>query len=109
MGFAFENFDVVGRWRDKYCGARDPIDASSVMSNGDKVKDIVEFKQMLKSRKQLIVRNLVGKMLTYATGRKLEATDRGEVDQIVSQLAKKEDRLKELVHLVVQSKIFLRK
>jgi hypothetical protein len=45
-------------------------------------------------------------MLTYATGRKLEATDRGEVDQIVSQLAKKEDRLKELVHLVVQSKTF---
>ena len=106
MGFAFENFDVVGRWRDKYRGDRNPIDASTVMANGDKIKDIVEFKQMLKSRKPLIVRNLTGKMLTYATGRKLEATDRGEVDQIVSQLAKKEDRLKELVHLVVQSKIF---
>ena len=61
---------------------------------------------MLKARKPLIVRNLAGKMLTYATGRKLEATDRGEVDQIVSQLDKKEYRLKELVHLVVQSKIF---
>ena len=109
MGFAFENFDVVGRWRDKYRGARDPIDASSVMANGDKIKDIVEFKQMLKARKPLIVRNLTGKMLTYATGRKLEVTDRGEVDRIVSQLAQKEDRLKELVHLVVQSKIFLSK
>ena len=106
MGFAFENFDVVGRWRDKYRGARDPIDASAVMANGDKIKDIVEFKQMLKARKPLIVRNLTSKMLTYATGRNLEATDRGEVDRIVSQLAKKEDRLKELVHLVVQSKIF---
>ncbi len=106
MGFAFENFDVVGRWRDKYRGDRNPIDASAVMANGDKVKDIVEFKQMLKARKPLIVRNLTGKMLTYATGRKLEATDRGEVDRIVSQLAQKEDRLKELVHLVVQSKIF---
>ena len=106
MGFAFENFDVVGRWRDKYRGDRNPIDASAVMSNGDKIKDIVEFKQMLKARKSLIVRNLTRKMLTYATGRKMEATDRGEVDQIVSQLAKKEDRLRELVHLVVQSKIF---
>jgi len=106
MGFAFENFDVVGRWRDKYRGTRDPIDASAVMANGDKIKDIVEFKQMLKARKPLIVRNLTSKMLTYATGRNLEATDRGEVDRIVSQLAKKEDRLKELVHLVVQSKIF---
>lgn len=106
MGFAFENFDVVGRWRDKYRGDREPIDASAVMANGDKITNIVEFKKMLKDRKLLIVRNLTGKMLTYATGRKLEATDRGEVDQIVSQLAKKEDRLKELVHLVVQSKTF---
>ena len=61
---------------------------------------------MLKARKPLIVRNLTSKMLVYATGRKMEATDRGEVDQIISQLAKKEDRLRELVHLVVQSKIF---
>ena len=106
MGFAFENFDVVGRWRDKYRGDRESIDASAVMANGDKITNIVEFKKMLKDRKLLIVRNLTGKMLTYATGRKLEATDRGEVNQIVSQLAKKEDRLKELVHLVVQSKTF---
>ena len=106
MGFAFENFDVVGRWRDKYRGDGNPIDTSAVLSNGDKINDIVEFKQMLKARKPLIVRNLTSKMLVYATGRKMEATDRGEVDQIVSQLAKKEDRLRELVHLVVQSKIF---
>ena len=106
MGFAFENFDVVGRWRDKYRGDGNPIDTSAVLSNGDKINDIVEFKQMLKARKPLIVRNLTSKMLIYATGRKMEATDRGEVDQIVSQLAKKEDRLRELVHLVVQSKIF---
>jgi hypothetical protein len=106
MGFAFENFDVVGRWRDKYRGDRNPIDASAVMANGDKVKDIVEFKQMLKARKPLIVRNLTGKMLTYATGRKLEATDRGEVDRLVAQLAKRENRLRDLVHLVATSNIF---
>jgi hypothetical protein len=64
---------------------------------------------MLKARKPLIVRNLTGKVLAYATGRKLEATDRGEVDRIVSQLTKKENRLRDLVHLVVQSNIFLAK
>jgi hypothetical protein len=37
MGFAFENFDVVGRWRDKYRGDREDIDASAVMANGDKI------------------------------------------------------------------------
>ena len=109
MGFAFENFDVVGRWRDKYKRARDPINTSATMANGDKIADIVEFKKMLMKRKLLVVRCLTEKMLTYATGRQLETVDRGEVDRIVSELTKKEERLRDLVHLVVQSKIFLSK
>lgn len=109
MGFAFENFDVVGRWRDRYKGARDPINTSATMANGNKIADIVEFKKMLMQRKLLVVRCLTEKMLTYATGRQLEAVDRGEVDLIVSELTKKEDRLRDLVHLVVQSNIFLSK
>ena len=109
MGFAFENFDVVGRWRDRYKSARDPINPSATMANGNKIADIVEFKKMLMQRKLLVVRCLTEKMLTYATGRQLEAVDRGEVDLIVSELTKKEDRLRDLVHLVVQSNIFLSK
>ena len=48
-------------------------------------------------------------MLTYATGRHLEPIDRGEVDRLVAELGKKEDRLRDLVHLVVQSDVFLSK
>jgi len=106
MGFAFENFDVVGRWRDKYRGDRNPIDASAVMANGDKIKDIVEFKQMLMDRKELVARCLTEKMLIYATGRKLETTDRGEVNRLTAELAKRENRLRDLVHLVATSNIF---
>ena len=109
MGFAFENFDVVGRWRDKYKRARNPINTSATMANGNKIADIVEFKKMLMKRKLLVARCLTEKMLTYAIGRQLETVDRGEVDHIVSELTKKEDRLRDLVHLVVQSKIFLSK
>lgn len=109
MGFAFENFDVVGRWRDKYKGAREPIDTSATMTNGEKIADIVEFKQMLKRRQSQIVRCLTEKMLTYATGRKLEAPDRGEIDRIITELRKGDDRLRDLMHLVVKSEIFLRK
>ena len=89
MGFAFENFDAVGRWRDKYRGDRNPIDASSVMANGQEISDIVEFKKMLKDRKYLVISCLTKKMLTYATGRHLEAVDRGEVDRIVAELGKR--------------------
>ena len=77
MGLACENFDVVGRWRDKYKRAREPIDTSATLSNGTEIADIVEFKKMLLDRQPLVVRCLTEKMLTYATGRKLEAIDRG--------------------------------
>ena len=109
MGFAFENFDVVGRWRDKYRRARDPIDTSATMANGREIADIVEFKEMLLERKELVIRCLANKMLTYATGRQLEAADRGEVDRILDKLSKKENRLRDLVNLVVQSELFLSK
>ena len=109
MGFAFENFDVVGRWRDKYKRARDPIDTSATMTNGTVIADIVGFKKMLMERKPLVVRCLTSKMLTYATGRKLEPVDRGEIDRIVGALGKGDDRLRDLVHLVVTSNIFLNK
>ncbi|MEM7393079.1 MAG: DUF1592 domain-containing protein [Verrucomicrobiota bacterium] len=106
MGFAFENFDVVGRWRDKYKRARDPIDTQAVLANGKAIKDIVEFKQMLMERKHLVARCLTQKMLTYATGRHLEAMDRGDVDRIVEKLKKDGYRVRDLVHLIVQSDIF---
>jgi hypothetical protein len=48
-------------------------------------------------------------MLTYATGRLLEAGDRGEIDRITAELKKDGNRLRDLVHLVVQSKLFLNK
>ena len=109
MGFAFENFDVVGRWRDRYKRAKDPIDTSATMANGQKIAGIVEFKRMLKERKELVVSCLTKKMLTYATGRHLESVDRGEVDRIVAEIGKKDNRLRDLIHLVVQSDVFLSK
>ena len=108
MGFAFENFDVVGRWRDRYRGSNGPIDTVTTLSSGREIKDIVEFKSMLMERKELISRNLAKKMLTYATGRKLEAVDRGELDRITAELEKRDNRLRELVRLVVRSQIFLK-
>jgi hypothetical protein len=109
MGFAFENFDVVGRWRDKYKRARNPINTSVTMANGDQIADIVEFKKMLMKRKLLVARCLTEKMLTYAIGRRLEPIDRGEIDRLTAALAKNGNRLRDLVHLVATSEIFLSK
>ena len=64
---------------------------------------------MLMERESQVAHCLTEKMLTYATGRLLEVGDRGEIDQITDELKKNGYRLRDLVHLVVQSKIFLNK
>ena len=61
---------------------------------------------MLVEREPQIVKCLTEKMLTYATGRMLESGDRGEVNQICRELSNDENRLRSLVHLVVESEIF---
>jgi hypothetical protein len=113
MGFPLESFDPIGRWRDTYPKvdpkARQgvPVDTSATLTSGQEIKDITEFKAMLLEREQQVVRCLTEKMLTYATGRLMEAGDRGEIDQIVQALEENNYRLRDLVHLVVQSDVFL--
>ena len=58
------------------------------------------------TRQQDVVRCLTEKLLTYASGRMLEPIDRGEVNRIVAELDGRGSRLRDLVHLVVQSEIF---
>ena len=115
MGFALESFDPIGRWRDRYpkVDKKDrqgpPIDTAATLANGREIKDLGEFKAMLMERESQVARCLTEKMLTYATGRLLESADRGEVDRIVGELEKGGYHLRDLVHLVVQSDIFLSK
>jgi hypothetical protein len=113
MGFALESFDPIGRWRDTYpkvdlkAHQGVPIDTSATLPSGREIKDITEFKAMLLEREEQVVRCLAEKMLTYATGRLMEAGDRGEIDRIVHALEDNDYRLRELVHLVVKSNVFL--
>ena len=109
MGFAFENFDPVGRWRDKYPKARENIDTVSTMVDGRQIDDIVDFKEMLLTKEEEITRCLTRKLLTYASGRQHESADRGEIDSIVSDLELSSGGLRDLIHLVVQSELFLTK
>lgn len=113
MGFALESFDPIGRWRnhypkiDKKAKQGQSIDTTAILANGREVKDLAEFKTMLLERESQVVHCLTQKMLTYATGRLLEVGDRGEVNRIAAELQKDGNRLRDLVHLVVQSDLFL--
>lgn len=109
MGFAFENFDPIGRWRETYPENRKKIDASATLSNGQELADIVAFKKFLLARQQQITRCLCEKLLTYASGRVLEPVDRGEVDRVLSRFDAERNGVRDLIHLIVQSDVFLSK
>ena len=107
-GFAMESFDAIGGARTEYIYGRKrtTIDPSGVMADGQKFSDLAEMKQILLSQKDQFTRCLTEKMLAYALGRQLNAFDRPHVDQIVSEMGRKDAGLQDLVKLVANSKPF---
>jgi hypothetical protein len=85
-GFALENFDAVGRWRD-VDEHFVPIDASGVLPDGTKVNGVESLRAALLSDPRRFVSTVTEKLLTYALGRGLEAYDTPAVRQIVRETA----------------------
>jgi mono/diheme cytochrome c family protein len=104
IGFAFENFDAVGAWRDRDGTA--PIDASGVLPDGRKFDGPAGLRRLLRADKEVFVRCLAEKMLTYALGRGLEPYDRRAVNRIVEVMGKENDRFSVLLTEVVKSDPF---
>jgi hypothetical protein len=104
LGFAFENFDAVGVWRDKDGGL--PVDASGELPDGRTFKGADGLKQIMKQNNGLFVRCLTEKMLTYALGRGLEPYDRRAVDKIVEAVTREDYRFGTLIAEIVNSDPF---
>lgn len=105
LGFGFETFDAIGRWREKDGGH--PVDASGTLPSGETFRGPVELVQILKTRDEDFCRLLTTKLLTYALGRGLERYDRCTVDEIVEALEANGYRFSVLVKGIVNSKPFL--
>ena len=95
IGFAFENYDAVGRWRSTEGGA--PIDASGVLPDGTKFQNATELKQALLLQPELFVSAVTEKLLIYALGRGLERYDAPAIRKIVHDAEKNEYRLSSLL------------
>jgi hypothetical protein len=104
IGFAFENYDAVGVWRDRDGGF--PIDPAGVLPDGQSFQGPAELKHIIKGKKDDFRRCLTEKMLTYALGRGLEYYDRCAVDAILEALDGSGDKLSSLVLAVTQSEPF---
>ncbi len=104
LGFALENYDVIGRWRDQDGGK--PVDNSGELADGARFRGPGELRAMLLDRKDVFVRNLTRKMLGYALGRGLTLKDSCTVDAIVAQLKENNYSAWTLVEGIVMSAPF---
>jgi len=122
-GFALENFDVIGRWRDNYRKVGDyeavvvdgrrvryrngpPVDASDVLTDGRRFRNIDEYKQLLLSDKDQLARALASKLLGYATGAAPTTAEQPAIESIVRNIRDNDYGFRSLVHEVVQSEVF---
>jgi hypothetical protein len=107
LGFALENYDGIGGWRDKEGGSK--VDASGKLPSGESFNGPDELRKLLVARKDQFVECLAEKLLTYALGRGLEYYDQCAVDKIVKNVKAADYRFSSLVLEVVRSDPFLKK
>ncbi len=115
-GYALENFDAAGRWRDAYVQVAKgrskramPVDASFTLPDGRSFHDFDEFRRLLSVKPRPVARNVAEKLLVYGTGASISFADRAVVEEIVDQAADNDYGLRSLLHAVVASPTFLTK
>jgi hypothetical protein len=104
LGFGLENFDAIGRWRDK--DGTFAIDASGELPGGAKFNGPLAMAKVLDKRRSEFVRCLTEKMLTFGLGRELAVQDRCAVDKIVEQVESGDFRFSALITAIVKSEPF---
>jgi hypothetical protein len=100
-GFALENFDPVGRWRNTDAGR--PVDASGTLADGTSVVGPSALREAILSRPEIFVGTVTEKLMTYALARGLEPEDMPAVRAIVRAAANDDYRFSALVLGVVRS------
>ncbi len=104
LGFALENFDAVGRWRERE--GDQPIDASGRFSDGTEFSDVSGLEQGLLHRPGLFVSTMAEKLLTFAIGRGVESYDAPAIRRIVREARADNFRFSSLILGIVKSQPF---
>jgi hypothetical protein len=105
LGFALENYDGVGHWRDKDAGS--VIDASGKLPNGTKFVGPEELrKALVTNHRDEFVNTVTEKLLMYALGRGLEYYDKPAARAIAREAGQHEYRMSALVTAIVKSTPF---
>ena len=131
LGFALENYDVIGGWRERYrvvadrkdwvnnrigplakylaayqYGEGKQIETGDTLPDGRPFSDLTELKQLLLAHPDVIARCVTEKLVTYATGQPVEFADAQAVNQIINQAKDSNYGLRSIIHAVVASELF---
>ncbi len=106
LGFALENYDVIGGWRT-IDEAGKPVDASGTTASGMKIDGLPGLRAALLKDPEEFPRTLTGKLMAYALGRRIEYYDQPSVRKIVRDAAAKQYRWSSLILGIVESPAFL--
>jgi hypothetical protein len=120
LGFALENFDVIGGWRDHYRalveprpGARaklsdgPPVDSADEWAGVGQFDSFQEFRELVKKREDLVALNLTHQLATFALGRVPGFADRQPLKSIATNVREKKSGMKSLVLDIVSSSVFV--
>ena len=106
LGFALENFDAVGHWREIDRFSRDPIDSSGVLPSGAPVNGPDDLRESLIADPAMFSRTVTTRLMTFALGRPVEASDMPLVRSLVQNAATEEYRFSSLIKGIVSSAAF---
>ncbi len=104
-GLSMENFDAIGRWRDRNEDWT-PIDAAGSVPGGDSFEGIGGLRNAVLASPEIFVGTMTEKLLTYALGRGLDHYDGPAVRQIVRDAAGNNNQFSSLVLGIVESTPF---
>ena len=105
IGFGLENFDAIGRWRDKN-DVGVAIDSAGKLPDGTAFSTPAELKRLLAGREADLARNLTERLMAHALGRQLEGYDEVVIDQLMARIAEDDYRVRTIITEVIASYLF---
>jgi hypothetical protein len=104
VGFALENYDAVGRWRELDGG--EPIDASGTLYDGTDFRGVAGLQKAILNHPELFVNTLSEKLLTFAIGRGVAYYDAAALRKVVRESKAQDYRFSSIVMGIVNSTPF---
>lgn len=104
LGFALENFDAIGKWREEDAGL--PVDTASRLWDGSQLQGADGLREALLARQDLFVETFIEKLMTYALGRTVAHEDMPAIRAITARAAAQDYRMSAIVQGVVESVAF---